>query len=416
MLALNDTDPMADPLRDSEQLWGVIESPGYLILKSYHFWQVPIGLLLFFLFTAAAPHSCRGLIVRKSWRSYCSPSILMIPLVFVGLGCLWGAKDHYAPTVPANDAIARGYIGTVAGIPAQFTMFHLLMTAFRVRYTLAKFPLLIICEISKTTLVVVLLHGMHLMVTAGYVGTDSAYYALVIACCVCMLLVTAGRLLWFVYERCNVQKFNMSYFGVGEGDESLMSPGERRGDPWIPVTFSETSIRFRIQYRVLAHAMWVSFFTVFVVGAVLTYTVTDYSAKTDMIYRYYKSFNPCIFFDHYPANLVGSIGVGAMVMVQATQVSFIALHRFALAAESPKNEQPWSNFMFVPFIGPCMLVYAAFSNTFTASLYAEGYPTLHNLTEYKILHPNSTRDQADGLQAHDVESVVTHSIWFVLCT
>jgi hypothetical protein len=206
----------------------------------------------------------------------------------------------------------------------------------------------------------------------------------------------------------------MSYFGVGEGDESLMSPGERRGDPWIPVTFSETSIRFRIQYRVLAHAMWASFVTVFVVGAVLTYTVTDYSAKTDMIYRYYESFNPCIFFDHYPANLVGSIGVGAMVMVQASQVAFIALHRFALAAESPKNEQPWSNFMFVPFIGPCMLVYAAFSNTFTASLYAEGYPTLHNSTEYKILHPNSTRDQADGLQAHDVETVVTHSIWFVL--
>ena len=69
-------------------------------------------------------------------------------------------------------------------------------------------------------------------------------------------------------------------------------------------------VEFCIRYRKhIAVGIIASILGSFVVGGVLTYTVTDYTAETDLVYRYFDTFNPCIFFDHYPANVVALLGV-----------------------------------------------------------------------------------------------------------
>ena len=47
-----------------------------------------------------------------------------------------------------------------------------------------------------------------------------------------------------------------------------------------------------LNFRTLAHGMWISFYATFVIGGILTFTITDYDAETDIVYRFYQTFNP----------------------------------------------------------------------------------------------------------------------------
>ena len=93
------------------------------------------------------------------------------------------------------------------------------------------------------------------------------------------------------------------------------------------------------------------------------------------------------------------IGMIFMVSFQIFQVVFVYLHQSALAHEhpdSPIEGDLWSNAMFIPYVGPIILTYAALVSIFTANLYTDGY-TAHNKTSVFLLNPNATRDELDGV-------------------
>eukprot|EP00946_MAST-07B_sp_MAST-7B-sp1_P003337 g3337.t1 len=171
-----------------------------------------------------------------------------------------------------------------------------------------------------------------------------------------------------------------------------------------------------IDFRQLAHGYWVSFFGTFALGGILTFTVTEYQPSTDMIYRFYNKFNPCIFFDHYPASLMASLGMISMVSFQIFEVAFVHLHQSALAHEYPDDPVEgdlWQHLTFVPFVGPLILVYACFANVFTSNMYVDGYKS-HNSTHHALLFTNATPDEIDGITAKDFAAVSNHTMWFCL--
>jgi len=42
-----------------------------------------------------------------------------------------------------------------------------------------------------------------------------------------------------------------------------------------------------------------------VIGGFITMVDTQYRPDTDLVFRFYAKFNPCIFFDHFPATKPG---------------------------------------------------------------------------------------------------------------
>ena len=61
-----------------------------------------------------------------------------------------------------------------------------------------------------------------------------------------------------------------------------------------------------VRFFTLGVAFAVSFFATLLVSAIVTFAWTSYSSDTDFVFRFYGVFNPCILFDHYPANVVGA--------------------------------------------------------------------------------------------------------------
>lgn len=51
------------------------------------------------------------------------------------------------------------------------------------------------------------------------------------------------------------------------------------------------------------------------IAGIVTFTATDYSPVTDKITLYYGIFNPCIWFDHYPAKAFAVVGMGVFIFI-----------------------------------------------------------------------------------------------------
>ena len=65
----------------------------------------------------------------------------------------------------------------------------------------------------------------------------------------------------------------------------------------------------RIYLRAIGIFIVAVFLAAMILGGILTFTVTRYTAENDKIYAFYDTFNPCIFFDHYPASLGSLLGL-----------------------------------------------------------------------------------------------------------
>ena len=59
----------------------------------------------------------------------------------------------------------------------------------------------------------------------------------------------------------------------------------------------QTTKKCTIHYRTLALIFLRTFFATFIVGAIFTFTTTNFTWQNDMIYRVYKEFNVSIFFN-----------------------------------------------------------------------------------------------------------------------
>ena len=68
-------------------------------------------------------------------------------------------------------------------------------------------------------------------------------------------------------------------------------------------------VSFLITFRNVGLAYSVMFIACMVVGGIITFTATRYHEDNDKIYAFYDTFNPCIFFDHYPASVLSLSGI-----------------------------------------------------------------------------------------------------------
>ena len=172
-------------------------------------------------------------------------------------------------------------------------------------------------------------------------------------------------------------------------------------------------VTHKLTYHKLAQFIGILFSLTMVVAGAVTFTATKYDPSTDLIYRFYQTFNPCIFFDHFPANLVAIIGISMLAVVQTGMVLIIWIRRFVTFLDTPEHERPLSFLLFSICLGPIMFGYLFFINVFTSNLYDHDTAyTPHNVSNYEGLL-NVTRDEREGLPKDISIAVVWHSLWFV---
>jgi hypothetical protein len=80
-----------------------------------------------------------------------------------------------------------------------------------------------------------------------------------------------------------------------------------------PTADDAATLEVTLRFRQAANWFLVSFALLAVVGAIITFAATNYDRETDFIHRFYGVFNPCIFIDHYPANVFGIIAFCGML-------------------------------------------------------------------------------------------------------
>ena len=174
------------------------------------------------------------------------------------------------------------------------------------------------------------------------------------------------------------------------------------------------SIKIRLRYNTFAQLISVAFGATLFLAGILTFTVTKYSPESDLIYRFYNAFNPCSFFDHFPANMVAILGIATLGVVHVIMLLIIWLRRCITLMETPEHERPLSFLLFSACLGPIMFGYLFFVNIFTSNLYDndEAY-TVHNISSMPGNVTLLTRDEQEGISKSISTSVTWHSLWFI---
>merc|ERR1712176_1137195 len=70
-------------------------------------------------------------------------------------------------------------------------------------------------------------------------------------------------------------------------------------------------VEVSIDFRTVAKVYAVLFFGTVIFSGIMTKTMTDFDPKTDKMLLFFGKLNPCVFFDHYPAKVLGLVGMGA---------------------------------------------------------------------------------------------------------
>jgi hypothetical protein len=155
------------------------------------------------------------------------------------------------------------------------------------------------------------------------------------------------------------------------------------------------TLNFRL--RDFAHGRLVCFVLAVVLGGIVTFTLTDYNSETDKIFRFYGTFNPCIFFDHYPANLVGLFIVG-LTVVSGFGYNVVLFLRL----QSIGNLWVTCHLGMVIAIACCLEL--CFVNVFVANLY-------HMHDDGQDSNVTSVVD-AKNFTREEIEAVADHTNWF----
>lgn len=169
----------------------------------------------------------------------------------------------------------------------------------------------------------------------------------------------------------------------------------------------DLSVTFRTVAKLYAGA----FFATMAAGALATYTSTNYSPETDKITLFYGMFNPCIFFDHYPAKLIATIGLGIFLLLGFVYTTMVFLYKY--------REQHLLQSIYVGMIWSWVtLLDLLFLNVMTTNLYPLEQPErrLHGVHWH---HANgnmtiSLLESIPGLTQADIEIVKLHTTFYIL--
>lgn len=158
----------------------------------------------------------------------------------------------------------------------------------------------------------------------------------------------------------------------------------------------------------LTHVYWTSFMTTLVVTAALTFTSPKFSATTDVILRFYGTFNPCIFFDHYPASVLGLLGLTVMDIAGTLWAIFFLL---SIAARTDVISTFTYSIPIFVHIGTQL----TFSNVFVTDMYAHGYTTAPGPNKSAALtQRNASYLERMNFTAYQRDMVEAHSLWYVV--
>jgi len=193
-------------------------------------------LFLFFLSIGLGKKSCRpGLTITKRL----CPSLVIMPIwtivvlfTFVALGTVPDTKyaDSEAcnmdpmPEPSKNECQTRSlhtaYAGGLMAMGPFFLIAHLAMTYFRVGkgVTVAKWPALVICEISKAVTGVLFLLGALSFVGTGETTQSSAFFVSICIVFAALMTISLGRIIALtnvaMTEGLTSTNFNSTYFGT----------------------------------------------------------------------------------------------------------------------------------------------------------------------------------------------------------
>merc|ERR1719277_2491848 len=104
--------------------------------------------------------------------------------------------------------------------------------------------------------------------------------------------------------------------------------------------------------------------------------MTDFDPKTDKMLLFFGKLNPCVFFDHYPAKVLGLVGMGSFCMVSIMWSLALLLR---MIAEGRLVPQLWTTAV----VGFGILVDLNFINIFVTDLYPGEGRRLH---EHELEH------------------------------
>lgn len=155
----------------------------------------------------------------------------------------------------------------------------------------------------------------------------------------------------------------------------------------------DKEVTLLIHFRPLAWGFVAAFFVTLGASGVATFMLTDYTPETDKITKFYNKFNPCIFFDHYPAKVIALLGIGIMILCG----QFFSLLLFVFEFSERKIFQVLAS---AALLFSLSMVQLMFVNVFTVDLYPNG----------RRLH--SAKDTGD-LSPSEVSAILLHTSFYI---
>jgi len=164
----------------------------------------------------------------------------------------------------------------------------------------------------------------------------------------------------------------------------------------ISRAFTNDKVEVRFYFRTVAGIYAGLFFGTLLFSGIVTKTLSDFSPSTDKILLYYGKMNPCVLFDHYPAKVVGLIGMGMFVL---TSVAWSTMLTFRMYIEGRVVPFLWTSVV----VSVMTLLDLNFINIFTTDLYASA-------TETRRLHAHDMEDYT--LTVDDMNLIKVHSAYY----
>ena len=165
------------------------------------------------------------------------------------------------------------------------------------------------------------------------------------------------------------------------------------------VAVQHPTLSLNLRLRSFAHGRLVCFIAGVVLGGIATFTITDYDSETDKIYRFYGGFNPCIFLDHYPANLIGLVCIGFTILAGLG-------YNIVLFLRLQSMGNLWLTCYLGMVIAICCCLELCFVNVFCANLY--------HMDGHAHLDANVTVVDAKNFTREEIETMTDHTNWFSL--
>lgn len=170
------------------------------------------------------------------------------------------------------------------------------------------------------------------------------------------------------------------------------------------------NVELSMSFRTVAKLYAGAFFATMAAGAVATYTSTNYSPEMDKITLFYGMFNPCIFFDHYPAKVIATVGLGIFLLLGFVYTTMIFLYKY--------RDRHLLQSMYVGMIWSWVtLLDLLFLNVMTTNLYPLENPArrLHGVHWH---HANANMtvslvESTPGLTQADIQIVKLHTTFYI---